>query len=828
MALNNLTTTPPTALFDPYDYPCSDAIMLPIISEYTWSKGARMFLYLLGLLWCFLAVSIVADVFMCSIERITSKTRIIRVPDSSMPEGHRELEIKVWNDTVANLSLMALGTSAPEILLSVIEICGKKFVAGDLGPGTIVGSAAFNLLVISAICIISIPNGEQRRVSSMKVFAVTASSGIFAYVWLAIVLLVISPNRVELWEAILTLLFFPLLILLAFLADKDFCIGRKKHVAQEFTEIGLTGKDEEEQRPLQTKENKDAELLHWAKELGRMEDLPESEAAKILANKLQMEKEHSRAWYRINAARGLSGGRKLIPRVLTTFNELYNRVQLPEEERKASPMAISKHVDHSDGGTRPVVEFTAASVAVMENEGKVRIGIRRSGKLDKEVTLRVETINGTALSGEDYIAFDQKITFDKNETLKSIFIEIVDDFEWEPDEFFFVKLHVMPEDNVALGNLAICQITIINDDEPGVLAFTKPSFVIKESGLRALIPVGRIGGADGHVSVKWRTKDITAVNGKDYQGGEGVLKFDNQETTKTIDLVLFESDKAERDESFQIELFETDGGATLGKLTKCIVTIINDEEYSGLVSRIVNLTKVNLDALQLEKSTYVQQFYEAMSVNGGDLESATLFDYVMHFLTFFWKILFAFIPPAQYFGGWPTFVVSLGVIGLLTAIIGDLATIFGCLFGLRDPVTAITLVALGTSMPDTFASKQAAVCEKTADSSVGNVNGSNSVNVFLGLGLPWVMATIYWKVKTGEDFSVPTGSLGFSVILFTTCAVLAIAILMLRRFFDGAELGGSTVLKYSSAAILVFLWGIYVLFSSLQTYKVINVKIGTS
>ena len=84
---------------------------------------------------------------------------------------------QVWNDTVANLSLLALGTSAPEILLSVIEIVGNQFVAGELGPGTIVGSAAFNLLVISAICIVAIPSSETRRIASVKVFAVTAASG---------------------------------------------------------------------------------------------------------------------------------------------------------------------------------------------------------------------------------------------------------------------------------------------------------------------------------------------------------------------------------------------------------------------------------------------------------------------------------------------------------------------------------------------------------------------------------------------------------------------------------------------------------------------------
>ena len=52
-------------------------------------------------------------------------------------------------------------------------------------------------------------------------------------------------------------------------------------------------------------------------------------------------------------------------------------------------------------------------------------------------------------------------------------------------------------------------------------------------------------------------------------------------------------------------------------------------------------------------------------------------------------------------------------------------------------------MALGTSLPDTFASKAAAVNEKHADNAIGNVTGSNSVNVFLGLGLPWVIAAIY-------------------------------------------------------------------------------------
>ena len=71
----------------------------------------------------------------------------------------------------------------------------------------------------------------------------------------------------------------------------------------------------------------------------------------------------------------------------------------------------------------------------------------------------------------------------------------------------------------------------------------------------------------------------------------------------------------------------------------------------------------------------------------------------------------------------------------------------------QDSVTAITFVALGTSLPDLFASKQAATMDDTADNSIGNVTGSNSVNVFLGLGLPWLIASIFWEIKVCLVFS---------------------------------------------------------------------------
>merc|ERR1719253_1110347 len=154
---------------------------------------------------------------MNGIEKITSSKK--RIVDK---ETGKKMTVYVWNATVANLTLMALGSSAPEILLSLIEISSDQFFLGPLGAGTIVGSAAFNLLVISAACVSALPDGEVRYIKDMHVYGVTASCSVFAYLWLMFILMVTSPDVCEIWEAVLTLLFCPILVLVAYLADRGY------------------------------------------------------------------------------------------------------------------------------------------------------------------------------------------------------------------------------------------------------------------------------------------------------------------------------------------------------------------------------------------------------------------------------------------------------------------------------------------------------------------------------------------------------------------------------------------------------------------------------
>ena len=227
MSCSNASVNCKVIVYDECSKQNLGTLLLSFLDESEWNQGLRTFIYLIALLWCFMGVAIIADVFMCAIETITSKTKKVKVAKQGPKAESEWIEVRVWNDTVANLTLMALGSSAPEILLSIIEIVGNNFKAGELGPSTIVGSAAFNLLVITGICVMAIPAFESRRIKNIKVFAVTAITSLFAYIWLYIILSANTKDVVDLWEAILTFLMFPILVIIAYIMDKDFCCSEK-------------------------------------------------------------------------------------------------------------------------------------------------------------------------------------------------------------------------------------------------------------------------------------------------------------------------------------------------------------------------------------------------------------------------------------------------------------------------------------------------------------------------------------------------------------------------------------------------------------------------
>merc|ERR1739848_561721 len=99
---------------------CKKGVILPMWTPQKnlsiGDKAARAICYFLGMVFMFLGVSTIADRFMAAIEVITSKERTVTVRRQDGETA--KVSVRIWNETVSNLTLMALGSSAPEILLS--------------------------------------------------------------------------------------------------------------------------------------------------------------------------------------------------------------------------------------------------------------------------------------------------------------------------------------------------------------------------------------------------------------------------------------------------------------------------------------------------------------------------------------------------------------------------------------------------------------------------------------------------------------------------------------------------------------------------------------
>nr|XP_061794757.1 sodium/calcium exchanger 1-like isoform X3 [Nerophis lumbriciformis] len=876
----------------------------------------------------FLGVSIIADRFMASIEVITSQEKEITI---KKPNGETSTTtVRIWNETVSNLTLMALGSSAPEILLSVIEVVGHGFDAGTLGPSTIVGSAAFNMFVIIGICVWVVPDGETRKVKHLRVFFVTASWSIFAYIWLYLILSVISPGVVQVWEALLTFFFFPICVVFAWVADrrllfykyvyKRYRTGKQRGMIIETegdrplpskVDIEMDGKmlnshgvdfldgplgldidekdlDEEETRRDMAKILKELKQKHPDKEV---EQLIELANYQVLS-----QQQKSRAFYRCQATRLMTGAGNILKK------------HAADQARKA----VSMHEVRSDiGDNDPIskVFFEPATYQCLENCGTVAVNVmRRGGDLAKTISVEYRTEDGTANAGSDYEFTEGVVVFKPGETVKEIRVGIIDDDIFEEDENFLIHLsnvkvltsegeepaedesanHV---DSVAcLGLPATATVTIFDDDHAGIFTFEEPVFHVSESVGTMEVKVLRTSGARGVVTLPYKTVEGTARGGgEDFEDAHGVLEFQNDEIFKTINVKIIDDEEYEKNKTFYVEigeprLVESDdskvlllhscpdistgrdvypkiqgpvqpspslllqpskgeeeealtgkdkeeerriaemGRPMLGDHVKLEVVIEESYEFKNTVDKLIK--KTNL-ALLVGTNSWRDQFIEAITVSAGEDDDdeecgeeklPSCFDYVMHFLTVFWKVLFAFVPPTEYWNGWACFVVSICMIGLLTAFIGDLASHFGCTVGLKDSVTAVVFVALGTSVPDTFASKVAAIQDQYADASIGNVTGSNAVNVFLGIGVAWSIAAIYHQ-SNNNQFRVDPGKLAFSVTLFTIFAFICVAMLMYRRRPEiGGELGGPRTAKALTTMLFVSLWLLYILFSSLEAY----------
>ena len=114
--------------------------------------------------------------------------------------------------------------------------------------------------------------------------------------------------------------------------------------------------------------------------------------------------------------------------------------------------------------------------------------------------------------------------------------------------------------------------------------------------------------------------------------------------------------------------------------------------------------------------------------------------------------------------------IGLAVMGLILIIVGsdiavESATFLAREMGVSDRFIGLTVVALGTSLPELFTSVTAAI-KKNADIAIGNIVGSNIFNILFIVGLSSVITTVPFEQKFLIDTAV---ALAAGIILWVPC-----------------------------------------------------------
>ncbi|CAN8285830.1 unnamed protein product [Cochlearia groenlandica] len=542
---------------------CQSFFIFP--GESSFSAGLRATFYFLALAYCFLGLSAITARFFKSMENVVKHSRKV-VSVDPVTKAQVITFKKVWNFTIADISLLAFGTSFPQISLATIDAIrnlGERYAGGlvlslslylsvffgylsvlmmcsayiGLGPGTLVGSAAFDLFPIHAVCVLMPKAGELKKISDLGVWLVELVWSFWAYIWLYIILEVWSPNVITLVEALLTVLQYGLLLVHAYGQDK-----------------------------------------RWP----------------------------------------------------------YLSLPMPR-------------------GDRPE--------------------------------------------------------------------------EWVPEE-----------------------IDPSKDENDVHDVYSDAAQDASESGNRNIVDIFSIHSANNDTGITYHT------------------------------------------------VADTPPGSSTKRVKAKPSTVFDIWKHQFV------------DAVTLETS-------ESKKVESLYLRIAKSF---CQLLLAPWKILFAFVPPCNIAHGWIAFICSLLFICGVAFVVTRLTDLISCVTGINPYVIAFTALASGTSWPDLVASKIAAERQLTADSAIANITCSNSVNIYVGIGVPWLINTVYNYIAYREPLYIENAKgLSFSLLIFFATSVGCVVVLVLRRLIIGAELGGPRLWAWLTSAYFMMLWVIFIVLSSLKVSGVI-------
>ncbi|XP_031817507.1 sodium/calcium exchanger 2 [Sarcophilus harrisii] len=364
----------------------------------------------------------------------------------------------------------------------------------------------------------------------------------------------------QVWEALLTLVFFPVCVVFAWMADKRLLFYKyvyKRYRADPRSGV-IIGAEGDYPKGIEMDGTfvgpdhhrveagigpgpspEDRELDESRKEVIQiLKDLKQKHPDKGLDQLVGManyyallHQQKSRAFYRIQATRLMTGAGNVLRKHVADASRKPALLDGPEEEEE-------------DGASH--IFFEPSLYHCLENCGSVLLSVAcQGGEGNSTFYVDYRTEDGSAKAGSDYEYSEGTLVFKPGETQKELRIGIIDDDIFEEDEHFFVRLM-----NLRVGDAqgmfepdgggrpkgrlvspALATVTILDDDHAGIFTFQDRRLHVSECMGTVDVRVIRSSGARGTVRLPYRTVEGTARGGGvHYEDACGELEFGDDET----------------------------------------------------------------------------------------------------------------------------------------------------------------------------------------------------------------------------------------------------------------------------------------------------------
>lgn len=248
----------------------------------------------------------------------------------------------------------------------------------------------------------------------------------------------------------------------------------------------------------------------------------------------------------------------------------------------------------------PSLSFDSTMSTLEGNEGNhfLSLMLKLSHDYDKDVTVKYQTMDGTALADEDYIGIpESELIFLPGEIEKEIKIEIIGDEIYEENEAFQLMITKVINAQPLLNQ---CDIVILNDDV-FIPELSYPLRVRQAEGNsdNVLTFAVKLNGASTlPVSIKWSTADGTAKDGLDYVGSaDNTLVFNPGETEKQISITILGDEVMEFDEGFFIHFSDIQNATFVPEDITAVID--NDDSFIPELQEDGYITPENYEGFNL-------------------------------------------------------------------------------------------------------------------------------------------------------------------------------------------------------------------------------------